>query len=332
LEYLALANQKAAKVNAMTEAKQYFASAMVLLDTLPDTEGYQRQRLELLVSQLAPMVLLMQMQEYYDLLQSYEVMAVGLGNAGLLGALYARMGFCEWWLGRLEQAIGTLTKAIDLCEAAGNAEDAGQAYLILPWSYLYTGGYDRVLALKARAIQALEQHMHLRYYGWSFAATSWALTCLGRWEEAVAEGCRALRIGEDYADGSMISFAAGILFIAYTSQGDLAQACAYGELAVQQALTPADKAWAEARLAWAWCRAGEVSRSVEVQARIVTTERGAGFVWGENLNTLWLGEAYWLAGEYDTPGRPSKASSIPLSRIPCGSAWPRPIGSWGRSL
>jgi predicted ATPase len=215
LEYLALANQKATKVNAMTEAKQYFASAMVLLDTLPDTEGYQRQRLELLVFQLAPMVLLMQMQEYYDLLRSYEAMAVGLGNAGLLGALYARMGFCEWWLGRLEQAIGTLTKAIDLCEAAGNAEDAGQAYLILQWSYLYIGGYDRVLALKARAIQALEQHMNPRYYGWSFAATSWALTCLGRWEEAVAEGCRALRIGEDYADGSMISFAAGILLNAW---------------------------------------------------------------------------------------------------------------------
>jgi len=93
------------------------------------------------VSQLAPMTLLMQMQEYNDLLRSYEAMTVGLGNAGLLGALYARMGFCEWWLGRLDQAIRTLTKAIALCETAGNTEDMGQAYLILQWSYLYTGGY-----------------------------------------------------------------------------------------------------------------------------------------------------------------------------------------------
>jgi predicted ATPase len=206
--YLALANQKAAKVNAMTEARQYFETAMALLDTLPDTEGYQRRRLELLVSQLAPMLLLLQFQEYYDLLLSYEAMAVGLGNTRLLGALYARMGFCEWWLGRLDQAIRILTKAIALCETAGNTEDMGQAYLILQWSYLYTGSYDQVLALKDRAIQALEQHMNLRYYVWSFAATSWAYTCLGRWEEAMAEGRRALRIGEDYADGSMISFAA----------------------------------------------------------------------------------------------------------------------------
>jgi len=170
--YLALANQKAAKVNAMTEARQYFEAAMALLDTLPDTEEYQRRPLELMVSQLAPMLLLLKFQEYYDLLRSYEAMAIGLSNAGLLGALYARMGFCEWWLGHLEQAIRTLTTAIDLCETAENTEDAGQAYLILQWSYLYTGGYDRVIALKDRATQVLEQHMNLRYYVWSHAAVS----------------------------------------------------------------------------------------------------------------------------------------------------------------
>ena len=192
----------------MTEAKQYFASAMPLLDTLPDTERYQRRRLELLMSQLAPMLLLLQFQEYYDLLLSYEAMAIGLGNAGLLGALYARMGFCEWWLGRLDQAIRTLTKAIAFCETAANTEDMGQAYLILQGSYLYTGGYDQVLALKDRTIQALEQRMNLRYYVWSHAAVSWAWTCLGRWEEAIAAGRRTLHIGETYTDGSMISFAA----------------------------------------------------------------------------------------------------------------------------
>ena len=284
--YLALANQKAAKVNAMTEAKQYFASAMALLDTLPDTEEYQRRRLELLVSQLAPMLLLMQFQEYYDLLRSYEAMAVRLGNAGLLGALYGRLGFCEWWFGRLDPAIGTLTKAVALCEAARNAEDAGQAYVILQWSHLYKGNYNEVLALKDRALQALEQRFDLRYYVWSLSAVSWAYTCLGRWEEAVAEGHRALRTGETFADGSRVSFAAWVLCIAYTSQGDLAQACAYGELAVQQAPTPADRAWSEGNLAWAWCRAGEVHRGLQVLARNAAVKRSVRFVWGETPRCL----------------------------------------------
>jgi tetratricopeptide (TPR) repeat protein len=53
---------------------------------------------------------------------------------------------------------------------------------------------------------------------------------------------------------------------------------------------------------------------VEVQAQIVTTERGAGFVWGENLNTLWLGEAYWLAGEYDSARQTLEALLDPAER------------------
>jgi len=98
----------------------------------------------------------------------------------------------------------------------------------------------------------------------------------------------------------MIAFAAWILLIAYLSQGDLTQACAYGELAVEQAPTPADKAWAGSALAWAWCRTGEAQRGVETLAQIATTLQGAGFVWGETFTALMLGEGYWLAGEYDS--------------------------------
>jgi predicted ATPase len=44
VEYLDLANQKAARSNAMAEAKGYFDAAMRLLDTLPETEVNQRRR------------------------------------------------------------------------------------------------------------------------------------------------------------------------------------------------------------------------------------------------------------------------------------------------
>lgn len=73
LAYLALANQKAAKANAMAEARQCFEYAMALLDSLPDTQQYQQRRLELVVSQPSPMILLMKMQEYRGLLLAYDV-------------------------------------------------------------------------------------------------------------------------------------------------------------------------------------------------------------------------------------------------------------------
>jgi tetratricopeptide (TPR) repeat protein len=258
----------------------------------------------------------MQFQEYYDLLRSYEAMAMRLDHTGLLGALYGRIGICEWGFGRLDQAIGTLTKAVALCNAAGNAEDAAQAYVILQWSHLYQGNYDRVLALKDHVLQALDQRFDLRYYVWSLSAVSWAYTCLWRWEEALAEGHRALRIGKEYADGSRVSLAAWVLCIAYTSQGDLAQACTYGELAVQQASTPADKAWSEGHLAWAWCRAGEVHRGLPVLARNATAKRSVRFVLGELLGALRLGEAHWLAGEYDNARQTLEALLAPAEQ--CG--------------
>ncbi|NIO03057.1 MAG: guanylate cyclase, partial [Proteobacteria bacterium] len=51
VEYLDLANQKAAKLNAMEEAKAYFDEAMALLDALPETKENRQRRISLLVNQ-----------------------------------------------------------------------------------------------------------------------------------------------------------------------------------------------------------------------------------------------------------------------------------------
>ena len=117
VEYLDLANQKAAKLNAMEEAKAYFDEAMELLDTLPETEENRQRRISLLVNQGIVFLLLFRSPEYYDLLTRYEPMARGLGNPELLGAFYARLGHCEYSFGNFDQAIQTLTKAAELAEA-----------------------------------------------------------------------------------------------------------------------------------------------------------------------------------------------------------------------
>ncbi len=90
VEYLDLANQKAAKANAMLEAEACFDDAMQLLDTLPETEGNRQRRITLLVNQGAVMLLLFKLPEYYDLLTRYEAVALSLGEQGLLGAFYGR--------------------------------------------------------------------------------------------------------------------------------------------------------------------------------------------------------------------------------------------------
>jgi tetratricopeptide (TPR) repeat protein len=225
-------------------------------------------------------------------------MAVRINNPGLLGAFYSGMSRCEWSFGSFDQACQTATKAVDLCEAVGNAKDAGEAYLIWQWSRLYTGDYDQVLTLKEKVLCKMEQQFHLRWYVWAFAGASLACSWLGHWEQAVAEAQEELRVAQEFADNSLIAFAAWNLSFAYACKGDMARALEYGELAVQNAPTPADLAWAQAALACAWCRAGEPRRGVEILAALIPIFRGGRFVPAEPF-TPFLGEGYWLAGEPD---------------------------------
>jgi class 3 adenylate cyclase/tetratricopeptide (TPR) repeat protein len=299
LQYLDLANQKAAKLNAMEEAKAYFDEAMELLDALPETEENRQRRISLLVNQGIVFLLLFKSPEYYDLLTRYEPMARGLGNPELLGAFYARLGHCEYSFANIDQAIQTLTKAAELAEASGNVEEAGYAYVFWEFSHFDRGDFERVLALKEDVLRTMEQRFNLRWHTYALSIATRAYGCLGRWDEAVEEAQKALSIAEEFLDNSLISFVAWNLSIAYTWKGDSDMAIKYGELAVQKAPTPADKAWGQRSLGWAWCRAGEPNRGIELLTAVLPIFRAGGLMVFEIPITCYLGEGHWLAGEDD---------------------------------
>jgi class 3 adenylate cyclase/tetratricopeptide (TPR) repeat protein len=296
LQYLGLANQKTAKLNAMEEAKTYFDEAMELLDTLPEDEENMQRRISLLANQGQIFMLLLMMPEYYDLLTHYESMARDLGNLELLGAFYARLGDCEYWFGEFEQAIQTLTKAVELCEAAESAEEAARAHLRLEWSHYMRGDFDRALALKEELIRIMEQRSILRWHPYALSIASRVYGCLGRWEVAVEEAQKAVNIAEDLSDNSLISWSAWNLSIAYSWQNDSARAIEYGELSLRKAPTPADRALAQRGLGWALCRAGEPNRGIELLIAVQPILR-TGLTASEIPLMCYLGEGYWLAGE-----------------------------------
>jgi tetratricopeptide (TPR) repeat protein len=299
VKYLDLANQKAAKLNAMEEAKAYFDEAMALLDALPETEENRQRRIALLVNQGVVFYLLLRSPEYYDLLTRYEPMVRGLGNPELLGAFYARLGNCEYSFGNYDKGIQTLTKAAELAEASGNVEEAGYAYVFWQFCHLDRGDYDRVLALKEDVLRMMEQQFNLRFHTYALCATSRAYACLGRWDEAVEEAQKALSAVQDFSDNSLISFVAWNLSIAYTWKGDLTRAIEYGELAVQKAPTPAEKAWGQRSLGWALCRSGEPNRGIELLTAVLSILQAGRFINSEIPLRCFLGEGYWLAGEHD---------------------------------
>jgi len=253
----------------------------------------------LLVNQWKVILLLLEFPEYYDLLTRYESMASGLGSPRLLGSFYARLGHCKYAFGHFDQAIQTLNKAAELCEAAGNAEDAGYAYAWLEWSYLYRGDYDRTLAVKEELLRTMEQRFNLHLYLRGLVGASRAYICLGRWNEAVEEAKKGLKAAKEASDQSLVAFATWTLSMAYTSRGDLNRGVEYGELAFQKAVTPADKAWTGRGLGWSLCRAGEIKRGIALLGDVAEIVQASGHMASKIPTACILGAGYWLAGKAD---------------------------------
>jgi hypothetical protein len=152
---------------------------MTHLDALPDTPVNRQRRITLLVNQGVVMVLLFRLPEYADLLTRYEPMALALDNPGLVGAFQGRIGICRWSFGDFDLAIPILTQAASLCEAAGNAEDAGQAYCHLLWSHWCKANYDQVFDTRDAFLRTIEGGFNLRWYIFVLTGASLAYADLG---------------------------------------------------------------------------------------------------------------------------------------------------------
>ena len=302
VEYLDLANQKAAKAHAMEDAKVYFNTAMELLDTLPETEQNQERRISLVLNQHLVFFNLLKLKEYQELLVRHESMAAEIRDRGLQGAFYARIGYWQFTSGHLDRAIETGTKAVDLCEAAGYPEEAGFAYLTLASTHLYRGDYESVLALKERALHQREEGFHLRNHVRPLLISSYACTELGRWDEAVELGRKALETAREFADNNLISWAGWTLCLAHTCKRDLEKGIEYGELALATAHTPGDKMVAQGPVASTWCLTGEPEKGIEALTGLIALGQAAGFVPAVISHMRFLSEGYRLAGDIDKAG------------------------------
>jgi class 3 adenylate cyclase/tetratricopeptide (TPR) repeat protein len=299
LEYLGLANQKAARANAMQEAMAFFERAMVVLDTMPDTEANRRQRISLIVDQWLVFWLLFRVPEYYDLLSRHRDTATKLAEPGLLARFQLYVGHCQWVFGSFDQAADAFMNAAKLNEAAGSDVDAGPAYCMLQWVHLYLGNLEQAISWQEPALLRLRPQSELRWYSWSLAAASAAYSWTGHSREAVTEAQKEISLAEDYHDASLATFAYFIGSIAYACKGDFAKAIEHAETAVEKAPTLADKIWAQTFLGFALCRGGQALKAADMLATLVPIYDATQFAAAQVFARAYLGESYWHAGQLD---------------------------------
>ncbi|MGD8883252.1 MAG: hypothetical protein PVI82_15250 [Desulfobacterales bacterium] len=164
---------------------------------------------------------------------------------------------------------------------------------------MFRGHYERVLAVKEELLRMMVRQFNPRWYVRGLCGASRACICLGRWDQALEEAEKALKVAEESLNNSLVVFAAWTLSMAYTWKGDLGRGVEYGKLALQKAVTPADKAWAHRGLGWVLCQAGEANRGVELLDAALAIVQPSRHMPTEIPTRCILGAAYWLAGEDD---------------------------------
>ena len=299
VEYLILANQKAVRTNAVEQAKPHFDEAMKLLGSLPETRENRQRRISLLAKQTQVFLFFLKLSEYHEMLIGHESIAAEIGDPGTEGAFYAALGYCEYSHGSLENCIRITTRAAELCEAGGNVDGAIQAYVTLGWSHIWRGDLDRALTLQKAVLQKMDQRFIPSVYVRALTIASYTYSVLGNWDQALEEAERAENTAQKYSDANMISWSRATASYAYTCKCDLGRAIEYGELALEKAQSPWNKAMAGGVLAWALCRSGELRKGVEILAEIVRVFCAARYVFGQIMHGIALGEGHWLSGEYD---------------------------------
>jgi tetratricopeptide (TPR) repeat protein len=296
VHYLDLANQKAARATAVSDAKAFFDEAMRILDLLPDHSENRERRISMLVNQWIVAEQLFQLVEYRELLTRYMPLASGVSKPGLEGAFYGRLAYSEFLLGSFKEASRIAAKAAPLCEGAGHYADAGQVHAVMGYACSYRGEFDSALASTRKALDNAEIQFQLPYYIRAACAAILAYTWLGRWKEAEETGVKALAVAREFSDNSQISFVAYNLSRVFDFKGDLDKAIEYGQLAVETAPTAGYRAWGNAWLGHALCRSGELEKGIKLLAVTLEVFEAGGFIPSQLHTKQCLGEGYFLAG------------------------------------
>lgn len=296
LEFLTLANGKAIRTHALAEAKAHLEGALSLLAELPDEPAYWRKRISLLTEQFDVFHMLLEVSECQELLRRFLPMAEDLGDSGLLGMYRHHLAHCQLWLGDTRGALAAFQEALEPAREGGHHAAVAIIETMLALTSTWLGSYVAAAAWFDEAFKVFQDHFEPRRYIWARSVSGVAHAKQGRWDRAVEDGEDAVRVGRQYRDDSLVTFASAFLAQSHAWRGDHAQALEYARLAQDKAPTPADGLWAGTFTGLALCRAGEHDRAIELLEEITPVYDMASFPLGQCWCGLFLGEAYWRGG------------------------------------
>jgi tetratricopeptide (TPR) repeat protein len=194
-QYLELTGDQAMRNGVNNEARQYFATTLETLKSLPTNPTIQRRFVEVALK-LARVGAFTASETVAPLLQEAQTIAETLKDEALSARVLGSIGAFHYMRGQLGQSIGFFSKSMQLAEKLGIEELLVLPYNIIGRAVLVSGDYFKSAALLKRGIELAEKFNDLDLLAGSLGFSGASLLLQGQREEGINKLKEGVAIAE----------------------------------------------------------------------------------------------------------------------------------------
>ena len=323
LTYLRQAGAKADARSANREAASYFEQALTALAHLPDDREMREQAIDLHFNLRISLAALGERERVLEHLRAAEALANALGDERRLARVNAYIARVLLAQGEYEQAVTACERAIAMARTLDDYGLEVLATVYLGLAYYCLGNYPKAVEALRRNLVPLDSPVVRERFGsiglpFANSRTSLALALAERGEfvEAVARCTEAIQIAEAVGHPYSVTVTYRGMGHLHLRRGDLHQAT----LALEHALeicqgvdSPPLFHAVSSALGYAYALSGRSAEAIPLLEEAVERPVLGATQEGQSLRTIWLSEAYLLAGR-EADARAAAQRALGLAR------------------